>query len=105
MRPQKSDGNHELKVIRDYAHHPALNGKYVGGVDPNRERMLLSPYVDDTKTLHFEMMGYNRSKLFALKFLRDINVCLNKSSSVGSEIHIAFVKRSVIIAVIFKLHF
>ena len=39
-----------------------VNGKYVGGVDPNRERMLLSPYVDDTKTLHFEMMGYNRSK-------------------------------------------
>ena len=34
-----------------------VNGKYVGGVDPNRERMLLSPYVDDTKTLHFEMMG------------------------------------------------
>lgn len=39
-----------------------VNGKYVGGVDPNRERMLLSPYVDDSKTLHFEMMGYNRSK-------------------------------------------
>ncbi|MGN0523913.1 MAG: alpha-mannosidase [Eubacterium sp.] len=39
-----------------------VNGKYVGGVDPNRERMLLSPYVDDTETLHFEMMGYNRSK-------------------------------------------
>ncbi|MDE6658848.1 MAG: alpha-mannosidase [Eubacterium sp.] len=39
-----------------------VNGKYVGGVDPNRERMLLSPYVDDKKTLHFEMMGYNRSK-------------------------------------------
>lgn len=39
-----------------------VNGKYIGGVDPNRERMLLSPYVDDTKTLHFEMMGYNRSK-------------------------------------------
>ena len=39
-----------------------VNGKYVGGVDPNRERMLLSPYVDDTKTLHFDMMGYNRSK-------------------------------------------
>lgn len=39
-----------------------VNGKYVGGVDSNRERMLLSPYVDDTKTLHFEMMGYNRSK-------------------------------------------
>lgn len=39
-----------------------VNGKYIGGVDPNRERMLLSPYIDDTKTLHFEMMGYNRSK-------------------------------------------
>lgn len=39
-----------------------VNGKYIGGVDPNRERMLLSDYVDCTKTLHFEMMGYNRSK-------------------------------------------
>ncbi len=39
-----------------------VNGKYIGGVDPNRERMLLSPYIDDTQTLHFEMMGYNRSK-------------------------------------------
>ncbi len=39
-----------------------VNGKYIGGVDPNRERMLLSPYIDDTKTLHFEMTGYNRSK-------------------------------------------
>lgn len=39
-----------------------VNGRYVGGVDPNRERMLLSPYIDEKKTLHFEMMGYNRSK-------------------------------------------
>lgn len=39
-----------------------VNGKYIGGVDPNRERMLLSDYVDCSKTLHFEMMGYNRSK-------------------------------------------
>ncbi len=39
-----------------------VNGKYIGGVDPNRERMLLSPYVNDKETLHFEMMGYNRSK-------------------------------------------
>ena len=39
-----------------------VNGKYVGGVDPNRERMLLSPYVDTKNTLHFDMMGYNRSK-------------------------------------------
>ena len=39
-----------------------INGKYVGGVDPNRERMLISPYVNDAETLHFDMMGYNRSK-------------------------------------------
>ena len=39
-----------------------VNGKYIGGVDPNRERMLLSPYVDVNSTLHFDMMGYNRSK-------------------------------------------
>lgn len=39
-----------------------VNGKYVGGVDPNRERMLLSPYINDNEVLHFDMMGYNRSK-------------------------------------------
>lgn len=39
-----------------------VNGKYIGGVDPNRERMLLSPYVDVNSTLYFDMMGYNRSK-------------------------------------------
>ena len=39
-----------------------INGKYVGGVDPNRERMLISPYINDSETLHFDMMGYNRSK-------------------------------------------
>ena len=39
-----------------------INGKFVGGVDPNRERMLLTPYINDNETLHIEMMGYNRSK-------------------------------------------
>ncbi len=39
-----------------------VNGKYVDGVDPNRDRMLLSPYINENETLHFEMMGYNRSK-------------------------------------------
>ena len=39
-----------------------VNGKYVGGVDPNRERMLLSPYINENEVLHFDMMGYNRSK-------------------------------------------
>ncbi len=38
-----------------------VNGKYVGGVDPNRDRILLSPYIDSDE-LHFEMEGYNRSK-------------------------------------------
>lgn len=38
-----------------------VNGKYVGGVDPNRDRILLSPYID-SDFLHFEMEGYNRSK-------------------------------------------
>lgn len=38
-----------------------VNGKFVGGVDPNRERILLSPYIDSDE-LHFEMQGYNRSK-------------------------------------------
>ncbi len=39
-----------------------VNGKYVGGVDPNRDRMLLSPYINENEALHFDMMGYNRSK-------------------------------------------
>ncbi|MBP3559983.1 MAG: alpha-mannosidase [Clostridia bacterium] len=39
-----------------------VNGKYIGGVDPNRERMLLSPYINVNETLYFDMMGYNRSK-------------------------------------------
>ncbi len=38
-----------------------VNGVYVGGIDPNRERLNLSDYVEGRK-LHFEIMGYNRSK-------------------------------------------
>ncbi len=38
-----------------------VNGVYVGGIDPNRERLNLSDYVDGRK-LRFEIMGYNRSK-------------------------------------------
>lgn len=38
-----------------------VNGRYVGGIDPNRERMNLSEYVD-SDNLHFEIMAYNRSK-------------------------------------------
>lgn len=38
-----------------------VNGKYVGGIDPNRDRMLLSPYINSNE-LFIEMEGYNRSK-------------------------------------------
>lgn len=38
-----------------------VNGVYAGGIDPNRERFCLSDYVTD-KNLHFEIIGYNRSK-------------------------------------------
>lgn len=38
-----------------------VNGKYVGGIDPNRDNLILSPYIDSDK-LHFEIVAYNRSK-------------------------------------------
>ncbi len=38
-----------------------INGKYVGGVDPNRERILLNPYIDSDE-LNIEIEAYNRSK-------------------------------------------
>lgn len=38
-----------------------VNGTYVGGIDPNRDRMLLSPYIN-SNDLEIEMEGYNRSK-------------------------------------------
>lgn len=38
-----------------------VNGVYVGGVDPNRDRILLTPYIH-SNTLEIEIEGYNRSK-------------------------------------------
>ena len=38
-----------------------INGKYVGGVEPNRERILLNPYID-SDDLTIEIEAYNRSK-------------------------------------------
>lgn len=38
-----------------------VNGRYVGGIDPNRENLILSPYID-SDNLHFEITAYNRSK-------------------------------------------
>ena len=38
-----------------------VNGKYLGGLDPNRDRIPLTPYVDGDQ-LEIEIEGYNRSK-------------------------------------------
>lgn len=38
------------------------NGKFVGGIDPNRDRVLLTPYIGTPDKIKFEMQGYNRSK-------------------------------------------
>lgn len=38
-----------------------VNGKYVGGIDPNRENLILTPYIDSNE-LHIEITAYNRSK-------------------------------------------
>ncbi|MBQ8161321.1 MAG: alpha-mannosidase [Clostridia bacterium] len=38
-----------------------INGKFVGGLDPNRERILLNPYIDRPE-LMIEIEAYNRSK-------------------------------------------
>ena len=38
-----------------------VNGKYAGGVDPNRQRILISPYAENGKC-EIEILGYNRSK-------------------------------------------
>lgn len=37
------------------------NNVYVGGIDPNRDRVLLSPYINKEELI-IEMEGYNRSK-------------------------------------------
>ena len=37
------------------------NGRYIGGIDPNRGRVAVTPYVGDSH-LHFEIEAYNRSK-------------------------------------------
>jgi len=38
-----------------------VNGKYAGGVDPNRMRVEITPFVEDGK-IRLEMLGFNRSK-------------------------------------------
>ncbi len=38
-----------------------INGKFAGGVDPNRERILINPFIENGKIL-IETEGFNRSK-------------------------------------------
>ena len=38
-----------------------VNGKYAGGIDPNRDRFLLNPFLDGDE-VQFEIEAYNRSK-------------------------------------------
>ena len=38
------------------------NGKFVGGIDPNRDRVLLTTYIGTPDKIKFEMQGYNRTK-------------------------------------------
>ena len=38
-----------------------VNGKYAGGIDPNRDRFLLNPFLDGDE-VRFEIEAYNRSK-------------------------------------------
>ncbi len=39
-----------------------INGQYAGGIDPNRERMLLTPYIPEDGKIEIDIVGYNRSK-------------------------------------------
>lgn len=39
-----------------------VNGKWAGGIDPNRHRMLISPYADQNGKVCIDIEGYNRSK-------------------------------------------
>ena len=49
-------------------HHTAaemivkVNGKYAGGIDPNRDRMLITPFIGKDGKVKIEIEGYNRSK-------------------------------------------
>ncbi|WP_320128335.1 glycoside hydrolase family 38 C-terminal domain-containing protein [uncultured Sphaerochaeta sp.] len=39
-----------------------VNGSFAGGMDPNRNRLLLNPFVGTDGLVNFEIEGYNRSK-------------------------------------------
>ncbi|MBQ8209746.1 MAG: alpha-mannosidase [Clostridia bacterium] len=38
-----------------------INGKYAGGIDPNRESIVINPFIS-SQNVHIEIVSYNRSK-------------------------------------------
>ncbi len=38
-----------------------INGQYAGGIDPNRESIVINPFINSQK-VHIEIVAYNRSK-------------------------------------------
>lgn len=38
-----------------------INGKYAGGIDPNRNSIVINPFISSSK-VHIEIVAYNRSK-------------------------------------------
>lgn len=60
--PEKYKGKEVRFILKTAAEMIVkINGKYVGGIDPNRDNLILSPYID-SDNLHMEIMAYNRSK-------------------------------------------
>ena len=60
--PEELSGKNYCFVLSTAAEMTVkVNGKYVGGIDPNRERINISDYIKD-RHLHIEITGYNRSK-------------------------------------------
>ena len=60
--PDQFDGRNVYLSLKTSAEMIVkVNGKFVGGIDPNRERILLNPYISG-KELDIQIEAYNRSK-------------------------------------------
>ncbi len=60
--PEKYKGREVRLLLKTAAEMIVkINGKYAGGIDPNRESVIISPFVSD-ENVHIEITAYNRSK-------------------------------------------
>ena len=60
--PERFDGKNIYLTLKTTAEMIIkVNGKYAGGIDPNRERVLLTPYIQG-RDLDIQIEAYNRSK-------------------------------------------